>query len=356
MPSQAALKIAQELMPALDHPLRNAPAFGATVEVAPGVHWLPMPLPFPPGHINLWLIADDAGWTVVDSGYGNDRVRQLWDALFERDLGQRAISRLLLTHCHPDHIGNAAWIAQRCDLLPWMTKSEYLLAHAAFHLTSGSTREELLSLNVRHGLPRERIEALQPPAEGFRKGVPELPAAFRRIKDCEVLMIGGNSWHVIVGHGHSPEHAAFYCEALGVLISGDMLLPRISTNVGVWPMEPDADPVGEFLASLERFAELPADTLVLPSHGLPFRGGHTRIDQLVSHHRARLDALQFACAEPRTAAEVLPVLFDRDYDNHQLFFAMGEAIAHLNYLMHRGRLERSPGPVHRFRRKTTAPN
>jgi len=339
--------------PALTFLWDVAPGPGKTREVAPGLRWVSMPLPFPPGHINLWLLADGPGWVVVDSGYGSAEVRALWDSVFESVAGG-SISQLIVTHCHPDHIGNAAWIAGRFDLLPWMTKSEYLLAHAAFNGTSGSSHESLFALNERHGMARARLDGLQTPSQGYRRGVPELPVAYHRMKDGETLTIGGNAWQVIVGHGHSPEHAALYCAALGVLISGDMLLPRISTHIGVWPMEPDADPVGEFLASLERFAALPADTVVLPSHGLPFRGMGTRIAQLARHHRERLDALVAACSAPRSAAELVPTLFARELTGHQMFFAMGETIAHLNHLMHRGQLDRSPGPMHHFHRRAAA--
>ncbi len=340
--------------PTLTYLCNAAPEPGMTREVAPGVHWVSMPLPFPPGHINLWLLADGSGWTVVDSGYGSAEVQALWDAVFQGVPGSGAVDRLIVTHCHPDHIGNAAWMARRFGLLPWMTRSEYLLAHAAFSGTSGGAHEALLALNERHGVARTRLDGLQTPSEGYRRGVPELPVAYQRMKDGETLAIGGNAWQVIVGHGHSPEHAALYCAALGVLISGDMLLPRISTHVGVWPMEPDADPIGEFLASLERFTALPADTLVLPSHGLPFRGARTRIAQLARHHRKRLDAVIAACAAPRSAAEIVPALFGREFSDYQVFFAMGETIAHLNHLMHRGLLERSAGPLHRFHRRAAA--
>jgi glyoxylase-like metal-dependent hydrolase (beta-lactamase superfamily II) len=156
--------------------------------------------------------------------------------------------------------------------------------------------------------------------------------------DGDEIDIGDNSWRVIVGWGHAPEHAALYCESLGVLISGDMLLPKISTNVSVWPTEPKGDPLKLFLRSIDRFAELPADTLVLPSHGLPFRGAHTRVQMLHAHHRDRLAEVLESCASPKTAKDLLPVLFRRTLDTHQTFFAMGESIAHLHYLWYQGRL------------------
>ncbi len=214
----------------------------------------------------------------------------------------------------------------------------------------GTDYPALHALHARHGLDPERLDALKSLEDHYRRGVPSLPDAYQRITHGEQMVIGANPWRIIVGHGHSPEHAALYCGKLGVLISGDMLLPRISTNVSVWPMEPDGDPVGEFLDSLMRFSALSSDTLVLPSHGLPFLGMKERIAELERHHRSRLDRLAAVCGRPRTAAELLPEMFDRKLDDHQVIFAMGETIAHLNYLMRRGALERvdDADGIHRF--------
>jgi glyoxylase-like metal-dependent hydrolase (beta-lactamase superfamily II) len=193
---------------------------------------------------------------------------------------------------------------------------------------------------IRHGLDDVRLKWIAERENLYPRGVPGLPNAHRRLRENETFSIGAHTWRVIVGHGHSPEHASLYCDALGVFIAGDMLLPRISTNVSVWPAEPEADPVGDFLDSLTRYAALPPDTLVLPSHGLPFRGLHARVEALHAHHRVRLHSVTQACVTPQAAVDVLPVLFDRKFDDHHLLFAMGEAIAHLNYLLHRGTLRR----------------
>jgi glyoxylase-like metal-dependent hydrolase (beta-lactamase superfamily II) len=178
----------------------------------------------------------------------------------------------------------------------------------------------------------------------YRRQVPEFPGSYRRIMDGEVLAIGAHDWQVIAGYGHAPEHAALWCASLGVLISGDMLLPSISTNVSVWSVDPEGDPLGQFLQSIRRYAALPAETLVLPSHGLPFRGAAERVRQLEAHHAARLADVASACAEaPRSAADVLELLFRRKLDTHQMFFAMGEAIAHLHFLERAGSLRRAVG-------------
>jgi glyoxylase-like metal-dependent hydrolase (beta-lactamase superfamily II) len=337
----------------LEYPFIEAPAPGAVREIAPGIFWLRMPLPFALDHINLWLLADGAGWTVVDCGYANDAARTAWEQIFGQHLAGSPVSRLIVTHCHPDHIGLCGWLAEKHGLIPWLTKSEYLLAHAAYHRIGGTELEALVALNERHGLDRARLSVISSREDHYRRGVSALPQAFRRIRHGQEISIGGNSWRVIVGHGHAPEHAALHCKKLGILISGDMLLPRISTNVSIWPMEPDGDPLDEFLTSLEHFAELDAGTLVLPSHGLPFRGLRSRIAGLNRHHQSRLDRITAVCEQPSTAAELLPHLFERKFDDYQLFFAMGETIAHLNYLMHCGAVKRvvDGGGVYRFVRR-----
>ncbi len=332
----------------MEYPFTEAPQAGTVREIAPGIYWVRMPLPFALEHINLWLLADHKGWTIVDCGYATSIARAAWEQIFAQHLEYRPVTRLIVTHSHPDHIGLCHWLSEKFALTPWITKSEYLLAHAYYHRIGGTGYAALAALHERHGLARDRLVAAGWREDHYRRGVPQLPDAFRSIGHGEAIEIGGNNWRVIVGHGHSPEHAAFYCKKLGVLIAGDMLLPRISTNVAVWPTEPEGDP-----ASLEQFRALDAGTLVLPSHGMPFRGMASRIDELGRHHQTRLARLIEVCEQPVTAAELLPHLFKRKFDDYQLVFAMGEAIAHLNYLMHRGALKRIPDRdgMHRFVRR-----
>lgn len=345
-----------ESMSALGYPIPHWPAPGTVKEVAPGVFWLRMPLPFALDHINLWLLEDGDGWTIVDCGLATEITRELWEQVFASGVGGRPVRRLIITHCHPDHIGLAAWLCEKFALKPWMTACEYLHAHAVYHRVGGTDQAVLQAWYEKHGLDPIRLAALRSREDHYRRGVPVLPASFHRIVHGAELTIGANAWRVLVGYGHSPEHAALYCGQLGVLVSGDMLLPRISTNVSVWPMEPEGDSVGRFLDSLARFHELPEDTLVLPSHGLPFRGMRIRIAELRRHHEARLDRLVAVCRRPRTAAELLPEMFDRPLDGYHVVFAMGETIAHLNHLMHRGTLERVDDAhgVHRFVRSAAA--
>lgn len=334
-------------MDKLTYPFDARPEAGSALEVAAGVRWLRMPLPFALDHINLWLLDDHHGLTAVDTGIGLDAVKSHWEDLLATE--PRPIERVIVTHCHPDHLGLAAWLAARSGAPVWMTQGEFLGGHAIWHQLPGHCVADMLAQFRSHGLEGERCEALAARGNAYRRGVPELPRTYRRIFDGEVLAVGGNDWRVMVGYGHAPEHASLYCEKLGVLISGDMLLPRISTNVSVYAATPHADPLGWFLDSLRRIKGLPEDTLVLPSHGYPFRGLHARVDQLVAHHEDRCLALLAACEAPRSAAELLETLFQRELDTHQVMFAMGEAIAHLNHLTQQGSLCRNEDEDGRIR-------
>ena len=328
---------------ALDYPFAAPPLPGTTIDVAPGVAWLRMPLPFALDHINLWLIDESDGFTVVDTGYGDATTRAIWDGHCERLLDSRPIRRIVATHYHPDHLGNAAWLSERFGVPVWMTAAEYLTGHAIHAQTAGHAVADTCALFTAHGVSAEHVEALRARGNRYRAGVPELPFRFHRMFPGASVRIGGGDWRVIGGYGHSPEHAALYAADRRALISGDMLLPRISTNVSVWPAEPEADPVARFLDSLSAFEALPDDTLVLPSHGLPFRGIGARVAQLREHHRARLAELVEAVegsGGDASAADIVPVLFRRPLDAQQRFFAVGEAIAHLNHLAAEGRLAR----------------
>jgi glyoxylase-like metal-dependent hydrolase (beta-lactamase superfamily II) len=326
----------------LQFPFRDPPAPGALTEVARGVHWLRMPLPFALDHINLWLLEDGEGWTVVDCGIGNDATRALWNEIFSNN--HLKVNRVVATHCHPDHAGNADWITSRFQAPLWMAQAEFLTAHAMRDGAAGYAVEAMLALYRRHGLDESRHALMATRGNSYRRLVPELPTSYHRLMPGARIEIGGRQWRTIVGYGHAPEHLSLYCEELGLLISGDMLLPKISTNVSVWPVDPEGDPLRLFLDSIRGYLELPAATLVLPSHGMPFRGAHERVAQLEAHHAARFAELEQACGgEARSANDLVAMLFRRELDAHQLFFALGEAIAHLNYLQHDGRVRRETG-------------
>ena len=323
----------------LQYPFPEVPAPGTTVEVAPGIHWLSMPLPFQLDHINLWLVEEREGWTVIDTGIGNADTRSLWEKILTRE-----VKRVIVTHYHPDHAGNAAWLCQRYGVELWMTQGEYLTAHAVRSSTAGYTTDAVLSVFRKNGLDEQRASGMGGRGNRYAALVPEFPLSYRRIIEGDQIEIGKHRWRAIVGHGHAPEHLSLYSESLNTLIAGDMLLSTISTNVSVWSIDPEGDPLRLFLDSIARYRDLPADMLVLPSHGKPFRGAHQRVAQLEKHHEARfLDVLNSLKEGPKSAAELLGVLFRRPLDAHQTFFAMGEAIAHLHYLYYAGRAKRAQG-------------
>ena len=328
----------------LDYPFEAPPAPGVAIAVAPNVRWLRMPLPFALDHINLWIVADGYDRVAVDCGFGDGATRALWETHFTTTLDGQSLTRIIATHYHPDHLGNAQWLADRFGVGVAMTLGEFLTAHAFFAASEDGWGANMVKLLVAHGLAPEQRIALLARGNAYRRGVPGIPPQFERLVHGDRVEAGGMTFEVIAGYGHSPEHAALYAAERSLLISGDMLLPRISTNVSISATDPDGDPLGRFLDSLARFETLPADTLVLPSHGLPFRGAALRVAQLRAHHAARLSELEMfvhSSVAPVAAADVLQLLFRRELDLQQRFFAMGEAIAHLNYLWRRGRLART---------------
>lgn len=336
----------------LQHPFPTLPDPGIRLEVAPGIFWLRMPLPFVLNHINLWLIADGDGWTVVDTGFAAEPVKAAWEQAIA-GLDGAPITRIIVTHFHPDHLGLASWLAEKTGAKVWMTAGEFLTAHLVWHQLASHGIPAMLDFFRANGLDEASLAALGDRGNPYRKGVPALPQTYHRIYDGDVLDIGGRQWTIEVGHGHSPEHAALHCHEAGVLISGDMLLPRITTNISVFAATPDADNLGAYLDSLQVWRGIDPETLVLPSHGLPFRGVDFRLDALAAHHVERLDRVMSACVDPRTAAELIPLLFEREIDAYQSMFAMGESIAHLNHLVARGQLSPSRGVdgVSRFQQR-----
>ena len=336
----------------LDHPWPAPPAPGDVITVAPGIKWLRMPLPFQLDHINLWLLEDGPGVTVVDTGVGLPDTRALWEHAFAAHLDGRPIARVLVTHFHPDHMGNAGWLTERWRTDLWCTQAEWLWAQLAWRSREAADVERRLEHYRRHGVGEEALARLRRRGNHYPGLVPTVAPAFHCLREGDVLPIGERRWRVLTVRGHAPEHACLHCPEAGLLISGDQVLPKITTNVSVWGEQPDANPLGLYLDSLARFRPMAADTLVLPSHGLPFRGLHARLAQLRDHHDARLAETLDALVEPRTTAELVTTLFRRELDTHQLSFAVGEALAHLHFLEADGRAVRAIGEdgIHRFRK------
>jgi glyoxylase-like metal-dependent hydrolase (beta-lactamase superfamily II) len=341
----------------LHYPLGDAlPVSGHCIEVVPGVKWIRMALPFALNHINLWLLRDCVdgvqGWSIVDCCIDRAEARGQWEALFEQELDGLPVLRVIVTHMHPDHIGLAHWLCERWKAPLFISAADFLVAHMLVTGADTVRTEPTVQFYAQHGLnDGQTARQLRERKPYFTSLVPAVPDNYHRLLDGGRLQIGAHAWTCISGYGHAPEHMALHCADLGVLIGGDMMLPRISTNVSVYEQEPEADALTLFLSSIDRFLPLPADTLVLPSHGKPFTGLHTRIQQLHDHHRERLAEVVQACGEkPCSAADVLPVLFKRPLDFHQITFALGEAVAHLHALWHGGQLRRQldPDGVYRF--------
>ena len=323
----------------LEYPWPQPPAPAGLTEVAEGVHWLRMPLPLALDHINLWLLEGAEGWSLVDCGMATEKTKELWRELLTGAAKRLPPQEVIATHFHPDHVGLAGWLATEYDLPLTMTETEHRTACFSLELDDDAFVAELESFFLPHGLDAERMAMLARYGNAYARTVGMPPQEYRRIADNDVLEVGGRHWRVIVGRGHAPEHAALYCEELHVPICGDLVLPEITPNVSTEWFDQVSDHLANYLASLKRFRELPEDTLVLPSHRLPYRGLHRRIEQIEAHHEERLQrVLAFADRAPFAAAEILPVIFDRPLAGYQVFFALGEAVAHLDHLVNRGEL------------------
>lgn len=327
-------------MATLDYPSGDPPPAGETKEIAPGVLWVRMPLPFALRWINLWLIEDDDGWTVVDTGVATDEARLHWRTIFTSPaLRGKPVTRVLCTHMHPDHVGLAGWITRQFDCPLWMSRLEYVTCRMLVADTGRDAPEEGVRFYRAAGWDEEALEDYRQRFGGFGRLVLPLPDSFRRVRAGDELQIGGRCWHVVGGNGHSPEHLCLWCPSLNVFISGDQILPRISSNVSVHPTEPDADPLTDWLESCARLRQaIPADVLVLPAHNEPFVGAHVRLQELIDWHEASLDKVEeYLREKPRRAVDLFGALFRRAINSDLRMFATGEALAHLNCLVGRGR-------------------
>ena len=325
----------------LTYPFPDPPGPGEAVEIAPDVRWMRLAMPIALDHINVYAVRDGEGWAVIDTGLNLPASRDEWDRLLDGPLEGRTVTQVICTHLHPDHIGLAGWLCRRFGAPLVMTRLEYVMARMLIADTGRQAPEEGADFYRAAGWDEAQLEGYRTAYGGFGKVVAELPAGYVRMREGDRLSIGGREWRVVVGEGHSPEHACLWREDDGLVLGGDQILPKISSNVSVWPTEPDADPLGDWLASLERMKQvLPDDVLVLPSHGEPFRGVHTRLDALIRGHRTALRRLERALARPCRPIDVFAALFARPVGDGVRGMATGESLAHLNYLLRQGRVSR----------------
>lgn len=332
------------MMNAIDYVLGDAlPEPGTAMTVADGVRWVRMPLPFALNHVNLYLLDDGDGWVLVDCGLGNDTTRELWTRILESQLDGRPITQIIVTHYHPDHMGSAGWLMGRTEAGLWMTRSEWLSARAIRLDDTEELLDGIVAFYKRTGLGDTDVADMRTLGNSYRRMVAPIPLTFNRLAPDTVLEIGGRRWVVVIGSGHSPEHACLYCPEAGLMLGGDFLLPRISPNISVWWNEPDGNPLQDYLKFLDSLDAIADDALILPSHDRPYRGVKARAVDLAEHHERRLDLAESVCRVPSTAIDVMNAMFQRKMDPHQTRFAVGESLAHLNQLIDQGRIARSMG-------------
>ncbi len=327
--------------PRLNYPLETTPRAGGAVEIKTGIYWLRLPIPFELNHINVWLLEDGDGYTLIDTGISAKKTCAAWEQLFSDVIKEKSIKRIIVTHFHPDHFGLTGWLSER-------TQAQYL--------TSKETVERvsfLLDSKNKDNI-ETRMEFYQHHEvsdidffEDFLKGslyaavVSGSPDTHTEIKEGEIITIGENDWRAIMTYGHAPGHINLYSESLNMLISGDQILPTITSNVSVHADKPEENPLDDYLKSFKKFESLPADTMVLPSHGKIFEGIHLRIEEIIEHHHETLEKVFGICEKAHSTAELVPKLFRRKLEGINTVLAFGEALSHLNYLCGQQRLQRT---------------
>ena len=323
----------------LSYPFADRPVPGEALEVAAGVYWIRMPLPISLNHINLWLLDDIDGWIIVDTGMATDDTRRLWEAIFENLLDGKPIKRVICTHMHFDHAGLAGWLCEKWQVDLWMSQAEYLSCRLVAEEIKDDPSQQVIAFFQSAGYENESLDDYRKRFRGRSEFISPLPNSYTRITDDQRIQIGDHEWTLRVGEGHSPEHICLYCEDLNLLIAGDQILPRISPNIGVRPIEPHANPLQDWLNSCQKFMrELPEDVLILPSHGDPFYGARIRLQEFIDDHESGLQKLAALCATPQRVVDVFPALFKSEINDGNRVIATSEALAHINYLVAQNKL------------------
>ena len=314
----------------------QVPPEGGLTQVAEDVFWARMPMGGRLNHINVWLLRDYDGWTIVDTGLNQKDVQDCWQQLFSKHLDGKPVTRVIATHLHADHTGNAGWICQHWDCDLWMSRSDFFMCKVMAADGPSDVPEDAIRFYQRAGFDEARLNRYRERFGQFGANISPLPAGYRRITDGQFIDIGGREWRAVIGHGHAPEHVCLYCPALKVIIGGDQILPKITPNVSVQPSEPNANPLRDFINSCARFREiLPPNLLVLPAHESLYEGVHERLTELIDWHEVALEKLYDMCSEPRRAVDVFPALFKSEITDNSFFPATGESIAHLHCALER---------------------
>lgn len=322
---------------------------GEAREIVEGIWRIAHPVGFPPGSQNAYVLADDGAagpaWTIVDPGLRGTEAR--WRALLDGPLAGRPVRRVIATHHHPDHIGAAGWFQRTFGAALWTTRTAWLFARMMRLDAWEEPPEEMVRFYVRAGFDAAQMARWRERAKrNFSVTIGEMPLGFRHVAEGEAVAIGARRWRALIGGGHAPDHLMLHDAASGLLISGDQILPDISPNIGVYPTEPEADPLGDWLAACRRFADLFADAddlLTLPGHGAAFFGPAPRLTRLIARHRAALDRLEALLETPKTAAECWPALYRRKIEGDLEGLAIVETLSHLNRLIAEERATRRPG-------------
>ncbi len=343
--------------PALDFIRDDAPEPGSVTQISEGIYWLRMPLPMAGlNHINLWILKDGDGWAIIDTGIGSRDSKKIWESALKSVPAGRPVTKVICTHLHPDHTGLAGWLCRKYDAPLYMTRGEYFLCRLMAADTGNPAPRHALKFYERAGFTEPQIELYKQRFGGFGKAITPMPEGYTRIEDGQAVSINGEDWTILVGSGHSPEHACLYNAARNICMTGDQLLPNISSNVSVWPTEPEGNPMQDWIDSCYMLRlRLPEDVLVCPAHGIPFRGAYKRLDKLIEHHEKALARLYDFCKTPKLSTEVYSCLFRREINDGNRIMAVGESIAHLACLIKRGKMTRRINDAGQFTYKSVAP-
>lgn len=325
----------------LEFPFREPPAPGTTTEVAPGILWARLPLPFRLDHVNVYFLEDDDGWYIVDTGISNRDTKAAWQALLDGPMAGQRIKGLIVTHYHPDHIGLAGWLCETLDIPMLTSRTSFMSCMTFAHSPSILEASEYSRFYARHGMSPEIAALVSTQGHDYLRMLSLPPHTYLRLHAGQEMTIGGRRFEVLTGDGHCPEQIMLYAPEHGILLAADQVMEKITPNISVMAFEPSGNPLGDFIASLTALqAEVSPDVLVLPGHRLPFVGLHERCRALADHHEERCELIDAACAvAPASANDLVPVLFHRPLGPHELSFAFSETLAHLNYMVARRQLD-----------------